>query len=135
MARLVGGIGIYLTVLLLLYFASPSMAAERLPDDTAGTAIRGTAQQPAMSLFDLSSLRIRQHEMRSGRSFSPSGAGVPPVDGSGAMIVQGAAGRHFRGPSLSYHVGRRGPVIELGMLGGTLKPKQRLAHLALNWDF
>lgn len=135
MARLIGGIGIYLSVLLLLVYASATHAMEPLIADPAGMARQETAEKVDMTAFDLTLLEARPYDALAAHARD----GVEPVlragPGFGRNDGGGKTGRRLTGPTLSYHAGKRGPVIELGVLGGTVKPRQRLAHLALDWNF
>jgi hypothetical protein len=116
----------------MLAYASASHAAEPLTAGFTRAVPEGSVKKADASPFDLASLGAGLHIL-------PAPAGVEqrmqPKAGTPRDFVPGKTDRYFRGPAVNYHAGDRGPVIELGLLGGTVMPIQRLAHLALDWDF
>lgn len=135
MVRLLGGIGIYLAVLLGVFIAAPSRAAEPTPEDRAIAAHGRDVRQSAAQAFDLESIHPHVKDLPVFQDRKGTGVGPPQVPDLEPEAFRRSAPWRFRGPALNYQAGTGGPLIELGMFGGTVEPGQRLAHLALDWDF
>jgi len=66
------------------------------------------------------------------RKFAPGSRGARESDGTrfGDGEVQ-----YIEGPSWDYHTSRRGPMFEVGALGGGMENAPYLAHVAMDWRF
>ncbi len=66
------------------------------------------------------------------RKFAPESRGAREADGTrfGDGMVQ-----YIEGPSWDYRTSRRGPMFEVGALGGGMENAPYLAHVAMNWHF
>lgn len=66
------------------------------------------------------------------RKFTPGSRGAREADG--ARFGDGEV-QYFEGPSWDYRTSRRGPMFEVGALGGGMENAPYLAHVAMNWRF
>ncbi len=69
---------------------------------------------------------------RTAREFKPMSQ--RSRDAAGKLVGEGA-GPELPTTAVNYKAGKRGPVFEVGAFGGTVKPKPRLVHVALDWNF
>jgi hypothetical protein len=76
-------------------------------------------------------------------TLSPSTTALVPEYGALAELkttaaqTMAAAGRTavIPGPDLSYRAGERGPLVEIGALGGGMDKAPGLAHVGVDWIF
>jgi len=66
------------------------------------------------------------------RKFAPVSRGAREADGT--RFGDGAV-QYIEGPSWDYRTSRRGPMFEVGALGGGMESAPYLAHVAMDWRF
>ena len=66
------------------------------------------------------------------RKFAPESRGARETEG--ARFGDGEV-QYIEGPAWDYRTSRRGPLFELGALGGGMENAPYLAHVAMNWRF
>jgi len=66
------------------------------------------------------------------RKFPPESRSAREADG--ARFGDGEV-QYIEGPSWDYRMSRRGPMFEVGALGGGMESAPYLAHVAMDWRF
>ncbi len=122
----------------LLAMPAPTVAAEPATQARGGAAKGETAQTAPLgeARYDLASSKPQTVRDRSTRS--PHAGKVAARHSLSATRVSYAAApaAAIEGPSLNYRPARRGPVLELGALGGGgMADAPFLAHLGVDWRF
>ncbi len=97
------------------------------------------ATEPAIPLAAVS----YQLPSQAAQALSPSASGLAPEYGALAELKTTAAMAMAKanravvipGPDLSYRAGQRGPLVEIGALGGGMDSAPGLAHVGVDWIF
>ena len=103
--------------------ATPALAGTEAATALASADFALTAAKPALTGLTAS---------RADREFKPMSQ--RSRDAAGKVVGEGT-GPELPTTAVNYKAGKRGPVFEVGAFGGTVKPKPKLVHVALDWNF
>jgi hypothetical protein len=121
----------------LLALPSVTLAAGPAARSHGGAATGQSVQMPAPGSISYNLPPVTRPIVREAKARPARANGHMPrrhLEAEGAKFGDGQM-TYIEGPSLSYRTARRGPVLELGALGGGMESAPFLAHLGMDWRF